>query len=322
MKTSKKILALLLGLLLLAGCGAKPASSAAPAAESSEESYHVSVTDDLGRQVTFDAPPQRVAVLIGSFADMWTLAGGKMAATVRDAWDDFDLELGEETQNLGKYNEISAELLFGAEPDLVIASANTKNHVELKDTLESAGIPTLYCDVNGFEDYLRVLKIFTDITGRQDLYEQNGLAVQAQVEEAKAAAAAAAGEKGAPRVLLLRFAASGVHAKGSEGTVTGLILRDLSCVNIADGSTLLEDLSLEKIIEEDPDRIFLVQQGNDSEGAQKTLEEALTGNPAWAGLTAVKEGRVHLLEKQLYHLKPNDRWGVAYENLEKILYGE
>ena len=69
-----------------------------------------------------------------------------------------------------------------------------------------------------------------------------------------------------------------------------------------------------------PDEIFIVQQGNDSEGAQKTLREALTDNPAWAGLTAVKEGRVHYMDRKLYHFKPNNRWGIAYAELEALLY--
>ena len=45
-------------------------------------------------------------------------------------------------------------------------------------------------------------------------------------------------------------------------------------------------------------------------------------NPAWSELTAVKEGRVYLLEKELYALKPNDRWAEALENLERILTDE
>ena len=34
---------------------------------------------------------------------------------------------------------------------------------------------------------------------------------------------------------------------------------------------------------------------------------------------AVKEGRWHHLEKRLYNLKPNHRWGEAYQELEDIL---
>jgi len=28
------------------------------------------------------------------------------------------------------------------------------------------------------------------------------------------------------------------------------------------------------------------------------------------------------MDKNLYHLKPNNRWGTAYEQLEQLLYGE
>lgn len=320
MKKYAKVLAALLGLLWLTACGAgldAPAGSAASA-----DRDPVVITDDLGRQVTLEAPPQRVAVLMASFAETWLLAGGELIAAPKDAWEDFDLELPDTVVDLGSYMKISPEALFDLEPDLIIASANTKSQVEMKETLERARVEVLYFDVNGFEDYLRMLKTCTDLTGRPDLYEENGLRIQGQVEQAKAAAAAALAEREAPRVLLIRTAASGVHVKGSADTVLGLMLRDLGCVNVADGSELLEELSIEKIIDEDPDMIFIVVQGSDEEGAKKTLEDALLSNAAWSGLTAVEEGRLYWMDKKLYHLKPNDRWGIAYAELEKLLYEE
>ena len=317
MKLLSRMIAFLL-VLSLAGCAAaKPDETSS--AKGEWEAF--TVKDDLGREVTIETMPERVAVLMGSFAETWLLAGGKLIAAPKDAWEDFSLELDESVTDLGSYMKISAEALFGLEADLIIASSNTKSQMELKDTLESAGLSVLYFDVNGFEDYLRMLKTCTEITGRGDLYEVNGTEISLQVEKAKEAAAAALNGKKAPRVLFVRTAASGIHVKGSDGTVLGLMLRDLGCVNIADGSELLENLSIEKIIEEDPDEIFIVMQGSDQEGAKKTLEETLTGNPAWSGLTAVREGKVHYMDKKLYHLKPNNRWGIAYDELEKLLYG-
>ena len=72
---------------------------------------------------------------------------------------------------------------------------------------------------------------------------------------------------------------------------------------------------------EDPDYIFFIQQGDNAEGTRANIESFIKDNPAWAELTAVKEGRVYLLEKELYALKPNDRWGEAYEKLEAVLAG-
>ena len=331
-KTIMRALALMLLLAVLAGCGAPAANNAsnnaAPAntnaaentANTAESFKPVTVTDDLGNSVTFTEMPKKVAAIMGSFADTWVLAGGDLVAAVDDAWEDFGLEL-KDAVKLGKYNAVSLEQLFACEADLVIGSANTKKQVDLKDTLEKSGVKTLYFNVNSFEDYLRMLKACTDITGRADLYEKNGTAIQAQVDAAKKAAADKVKAAGAaPKVLFIRTAASVVSAKGSTGTVLGLMLKDLGCVNIADGSDLLENLSIEKIIQEDPDMVFITQQGSDSAGAEKSLKAALTENPAWAGLKAVKEGEVHYMEKRLYHLKPNSLWGKAYEELEKLIY--
>ena len=63
----------------------------------------------------------------------------------------------------------------------------------------------------------------------------------------------------------------------------------------------------------------MVQQGDDTAGAQAQLERFFEENPAWASLTAVREGRVHQLDKGLYNLKPNARWGEAYLKLEELL---
>ena len=101
----------------------------------------------------------------------------------------------------------------------------------------------------------------------------------------------------------------------------GEMLADLDCENIADSeSGLLEELSLETILAADPDYIFAVLQGADNSDAQAMLEGTLLSNPAWAGLTAVREGRFHIMDQQLYNLKPNARWGEAYEKLADILY--
>ena len=306
----KKLICLLLAALVLTACGA-------PAPEAGGG---YTFTDDLGRTVPLSGP-ERVACLLGSFADVWVLAGGTPVAAPDDAWDDFGLELPGAV-NLGKTKSLSLEALFSAEPDLVIASTNTRVDLEWMPTLESAGIPTAYFDVANFDDYLRMLKICTDITGRPDLYEQNGLAVQSQIDAALAAARARVDAEGAPKVLYLRASAASVRAKGSEGNVLGEMLRDLGCVNIADSDTsLLENLSVEHIALEDPDFIFFVQLGDDAQGTRETVERFFAEHPLWQSLTAVQEGRVYFLDKALYNLKPNDRWGQAYEEPEAIFRG-
>lgn len=303
----KRVLSLVLAMLILTGC-------TGPAAPHTSGGY--TFTDDLGRSVTVNSP-KRVAALLGSFAQIWQLAGGQVCATADDAWEDLGLELPEDTVNLGNTKELSLELLLSSQPDLIIASANTRQQLEWKDTLEATGIPVAYFNVSDFDSYLHMLDICTDITGRRDLYAQHGLEVQTQID----AVLARSRERGtAPTVLCMRASGSLISVKNSRDNVLGEMLASLGCVNIADSDTsLLENISIERILELDPDFIFIAQRGDDKEGMIANVEAMMQENPAWLQLRAVKNGRVYYMDKNLYNLKPNHRWAEAYLGLEGIL---
>lgn len=310
----KKLIAALLTVLLLAGCGGE-----APAQETAPENKTGAVTiqDDLGRSVTVDHP-QRVAVLIGSFADVWCLAGGEdsLVATAHDAWTYFDHLPLEGVTDLGASKEISLETLIAVQPDFIVASCNTQLDLELLPTFEEMGIPAAYFEVSTFESYLSMLERCTQITGETQNYKTNGTDVQAQVDQAIARA-----DGSQPTVLYIRVSSSGCKVKNSQDNVLGEMLAALDCVNIADREdSLLEDLSMEVIMEEDPDYIFLVYQTSDPSVAQAVADETLRSNPAWNTLRAVQEGRCYVMDQTLYNLKPNARWGQAYEELADILY--
>lgn len=302
------LLCALCAIFLLTGCG----SARAP-----EPTGEYTFTDDLGRTVSLDRP-ERVAVLTGSFTDLWVLAGGEdtLVATAGDAWTSFGLELDRSVLDLGAIKNPDVERLFASEPDLVLASSNTAAQVDLLPVLEQAGLTAAYFNVTNFDEYLNMLKICTDLTGDAAAYETYGAALAAQIEGAKAR-----DDGSAPTVLYLRCAASGCRVKNSRDTVLGEMLSDLGCINVADREgALLEELSMEAILRADPDFIFAVLQGADPEPARQALEQSLLSDPAWQSLTAVQEGRFHVLEHRLYNLKPNARWGEAYEKLANILY--
>lgn len=279
----------------------------------------VNFIDALGREICIPKNPERVASLLGSFSDVWLLSGGKLCASAEDAWDDFGLELGDAV-NLGGAHSPSLELLISADPDLVIASASTASNVEMKGTLDAMGITVAYFDVDSFDDYLKMLDVCTDITGRKDLYEQNGLVLKRQIDKIKEEYAASDVPPNERKILLLRAASSFVKAKGSRGTILGEMLADMGCINIADSNIgLLENLSLEAIIREDPYHIFAVTMGSNTEAAKQSLENMIKENPAWRALDAVKNGRLHIMDKTLFNLKPNARWAESYEILYEKL---
>lgn len=278
----------------------------------------VEFTDALDRKVVVKKNPERVATLLGSFADTWMLSGGTLCAAPEDAWEDFGLDL-ENVVNVGGAHSPSLESLLSSDPDFVIASASTTADVDMMQALESAGITVAYFDIDNFYDYLSMLDICTDITGRKDLYELNGEKIKEQIETIKEDFTEADLPEEKRTVLLLRTSSNLLKAKGSEGTVLGEMLSDLGCINIADSDkTLLENLSVESVIREEPYRIFAVSMGDDT-AAQKNLTNTMEENPAWGELEAVSNNRLHIMDRKLFNLKPNANWAKAYEELVKIL---
>ena len=321
-KIAAMILVLALGVSMLFGCGnstAEKTDEETTENKETTESTEVTFKDDLDREVTVDQP-EKVAALLGSYADVWMLAGGEVCATADDAWNDFNLDLPEDCVNLGETKALDLELLLASEPDLVIASTNTSQHVEWLETFENAGITVAYFDASTFESYLNMLKICTDITGKPELYEKYGTDLMPVIEAARESAKERNDKDGAPTVLVMRASTSFIRVKNSEDNVIGEILKDLGAINIADSdSSLLENLNVEAILSADPDKIFIVQSGDDYEGMMANLDTFFKDNPAWNDLSAVKSGQVYYMDKMLYNFKPNARWGEAYEGLDEVL---
>lgn len=305
----KKIISFILFLLVsfsLVSCG------------NQENGNGKTITDDLGRKVIIKKS-ERVACLLGSYADLWMLAGGEVCASADDAFEDLALPLPENTVNLGSTHNPNAEALLMAAPDLVFASSKLAKHLEMKDRLEAAGITVCYFDVADFASYLRVLKIMTEITGTPERYETYGteqkIRIEALLEKRK--------NEEPQTVLVLRASAQSIRAKNSDNTMLGGMLKDFGCINIADGNgSLLENLSVESILLQNPDKLFFIQAGDDMEAVKNAVYAMFSENPLWQQLDAVKNGKVYFMEKELFNLKPNARFYEAYEKLDHILYDE
>ena len=301
-------ISLLLAVVLCSGCGAKPAAS--------QDVREAAVfTDALGEEISV-GNPQSVVALMGSFAETWLLAGGELTGVTDDAFEERGLTLPASVPSVGKYNSPNVEAIIALNPDLVLLSAQTQAHVALQAVLKNAGIPAAYFSVTDFDDYLQMLEICTQITGQETLYRENGLEVEKQIVQI---VSQAQGQKHPSVLLLITYSGGGVAMDSKS--MTGKMLSDLGCENLADQNpSLLKEFSVESILISDPDFIFVVPMGNDDELAKKNLREVIESNPAWSGLSAVKNGRYILLPKEQFLYKPNAKWGESYAYLSRVLY--
>uniref|UniRef100_UPI0006CFF7D9 hypothetical protein n=1 Tax=Clostridium sp. NkU-1 TaxID=1095009 RepID=UPI0006CFF7D9 len=87
---------------MLAGCGGRTGKPV----DVIPEGY--CFTDALGQEVSV-RNPERVVALMGSFAEVWQAAGGRLSGVTDDAFDERGLELSEKTVSVGKYNSPNVE---------------------------------------------------------------------------------------------------------------------------------------------------------------------------------------------------------------------
>ncbi|MBQ9748132.1 MAG: ABC transporter substrate-binding protein [Clostridia bacterium] len=277
-------------------------------------------TDDTGREMTV-GEVTRAAVLFSSFAEVWTLAGGEIAITVGES---VERGFADETTPLaddGAGKTINVELLLAARPDFILYSADIPAQAEAARLVaDRTGIPAAGFSVETFEDYLRLLSICTAILQTPEAYLQYGETPRREIEVLRASLATVSET---PRILFIRSgqSARSAKAKTAEEHFACAMLRELGTYNIAENArVLLDGLSIEEILTQDPDMIFITTMGDEA-GAVRYMQSVLA-EPAWQSLDAVQQGRVYFLPKDLFQYKPNARWAEAYRYLADIVYGE
>ena len=276
-------------------------------------------TDHTGNTVVLEQQPQNVAVLFSSFADIWTTAGGTVDITVAES-----VERGFATDNAvlvdsGAGKSINTELLIASKPDFVICSADVPAQQDAAKILASAGIPCASFRVESFDDYLSVLEIFTHITGETDRYTQYGTHIKQNMEQLMERTEQLGQNK---KILFVRAgsSSSATKAKTAADHFAAAMLKELGTYNIAENARILLDgLSLEEIIMEKPEYIFIATMGDET--AAKEHINSLFSQPQWQAVEAVKNGNYIFLPKELFQYKPNAKWDKAYEYLTDVLYG-
>lgn len=310
----KRLLPLLLVCLLLTGCVA-----AADVAASDSET--VTFTDAAGQEAALPVQPQTVAILFSSLADVWVSAGGSVDVTVGESVERGFAAEGVTLVDAGAgHSSIDLETLVAAAPDLVIGTADYPCQAEACAFCAAHGIPAAALRIECFDDYLSVLALFCQLTGHPENYEQYGTAVAERIDAVRAQLPET---ERAPKVLFLRVGTSArsTKAKTAEQNFVCAMLDELGAENIADAApVLLDGLSLETVVQAQPDDIFLSPMGD--EAAALAYGEALLSGPGWRELSAVQAGKVCFLPKELFHFKPNARWDDAYRILAQTLYPE
>ena len=307
------------------------ASFLAKANEVTVNDDSVTFTDASGKEsVTIKKNPKNVVNLYASFTTLWYEAGGKVAGLIGGS---SSVELYKEyigrditadegvttvaTSSSGK--KWATETIVAMKPDLIICSTAMSGYKTIEAPAAAAGIPVIAMSYNDFSDYLKWFKVFSNLTGHPELWDEVALKALNEVVDVLLACPT----ENTPNVFCMFSSADTLQANTS-GTVVGGMIDAMNAKNIVDkwdGAATAErvDINLETVFAANPD-IILVQCHAGKEDAEALVASLYGSNPVWQSLDAVKNGNVFYLEKTLFHNKPNSRFAEAYKVLAGYLY--
>lgn len=303
----------LVAALALAACGGSKGESSVKASTTAEPpptaaavSFPVTITDGTGSAVTFEQPVERIiSYSPGSTEILFAIGAGQQVAAV-DQFSDYPAE----TQDLPKleYSDPAPEPAIAHQPDLVIMATRQEGQV---DQFRSLGLRVLLLkeppDLAGVLDHVRLLG---RITGHVEEAERLAADLQRRID---AVAARVASIEEGPRVFY-ELTPDGFTV--APESFVGAMLTLVKARNVAEGSTTpFPQLSVETIIDANPDVILLADSG--SSGGQSL--ETVKARPGWAGIDAVMNGRVYPVDGNIFS-RPGPRIVDALELLVGILY--
>lgn len=280
------------------------------------------VTDSTGETMEIPEHPQRVIFLNASNMDMYVAAGGAAQVVGKPTSQSLSPELAEivaDVPEVGIIHSPNIEKILSLKPDLVIG-VNVPFHNQLRETLKQNHIPVYINSLDTYEDTLKTMKFFGELTGNTEKAQEESDRIAKQCSEA---IAMTEGQTG-PRTLIL-FSNPNSNSMASSETFSGDLLQRLHGVNIAELDTSLTGqfipLSLEYVVKQDPEVIFIISMGNTPENLARFKDQMKT-NGAWSQTSAVRNGRIYDLPMDLFTVNPGSNIGEAMKYMANCLYGQ
>lgn len=281
------VLALLLAALLLVapvGCS-QPDASAEEEGQSeaaAQAEFPVTVTDDLGREVTIQVEPTRVVSLAPANTEIVYALGLLDRLVGVTSYDDYPVEVTELPQ-VGDFVGPNVEAVIALEPDLVLATGGVQ--ADVLDQLEGAGATVLAVDPQDVDGVYAAITMVGAATGASDeaslLVEQMHADIQEITETV--------GELD-PVTCFVEIAQEPLFTAGP-----GTLIDDL--IALAGGENVVSEqgyvgYSVEQLLEDDP-AVYMATLGSMSDPDQ------LAERPGYDELGAVAAGRIAILSDNL-----------------------
>jgi len=294
---------------LLIGCSAK-GDEKASATKTEKGKEKIEITDLSGRKVTFDKVPESFATLSMGDMDIIHALGGKIVGR-----PDTKLTLPDElkkAQVIGNAHQPNFEQIVSLKPDVLVANNGFQKNVP---TVEGQGTQVIISSANSVQDIQKNIELYGTVMKKEDKAKE---IIQKMNDQMKKY------EKKSDVKALIVYGAPGTYLAALPTSLSGDILEKTGGKNIASDFPETKEypqyaqLSVERIIEANPDVIYLITHG-DPKSVKKAFEGEMMKNEAWKNLEAVKQNRVVILPPDLFGTNPGTKVTEAMDFMYKSI---
>ena len=292
---------------------ATPEEDPAPAEEPEAEdaSPAVTLTDMTGREITLDAPAERVVALTASDCEILYALGAGDLLVGRGEYCDYPAEVLDVPSVQSGY-ETNIEQIIALEPQVLIMSTMAQTEEQVQQ-LENAGIRVVVSDAQDIDGVYTAINMIGTLTGKQDEAASVVESMQKTFDEIKANA----GDGSKTVYFEVSPLQYGLWTAGS-GTFMDEIANMLGLTNCFADVTGWGEISEEQVLERNPDYIVTISMYY---GEGPTPEEEILARPGWENVTAVKNGKILNLQNNELS-RPAPRLAEGAQALYDFVYGE
>lgn len=230
------------------------------------------VQDDLGQQVAFERPPQRIVSLLPSLTEFVCVLGACQRLVAVDDFSNHPASV-QALPHVGGLEDARVESIVGLRPDLVLAPTSSR----ALERLQGLGLKVLALEPRTFADVRRVLALLAPVLAARD-----GAQAWSEIERGvEQAARELPPQRRGERVY---FEVSSAPYAASESSFIGELLARIGARNIVPAALgPFPKLNPEFVVRADPDVIMLAEDDGPARIASR---------PGWQRMRAVREGRI------------------------------
>ncbi|MEK3934634.1 ABC transporter substrate-binding protein [Sporosarcina sp. FSL W7-1349] len=293
--------------------GGGEAEASGKTTEKAVEQAGIEITDALGQTLTFETAPKTFATLSSGDLDILLSLGAKVVGRPTSQAP-VAPEL-EEVEQIGNPHQPNFEKIAVVHPDVLLASPSMKAHAE---NLERQGTKVIYTSANSVQEIQNTISMVGSLLNK----EAEADTLNGTLNEALKTGQESITEKGTKTLLV--YGAPGTYLAALPTSLSGNLLELAGGENIAndfpneDQYPQYASLSVEKIIERNPEVVMLITHG-EPEAVKAAFEKEMMKNPAWKNLDAVKAGRVIVLPSHLFGTNPGTKVVEAFHVMKDSL---